>query len=243
MKSIVLLSVAALSVATAAGAQEFGRVLSSTPVIGQVALPQQVCHDTTVVVPGQRTGAVAALGAVTGAVIGSTVGQGNGRVVGSVIGMVGGALIGEQLAGRDADHLEQVRQCTTHTTFENRVLHYDVVYEYAGQRYTARMPNDPGPMVQVQVTPVGVTPPPLAPPPMATMAPMQGVATMTRIHTATEYVPYVHPHAASVYLGPIVIGLPVPGWRHAPQQRLHPYHDGWPGPRHRPSGQNRRGHD
>ena len=57
MKSIALLSVAALSVATAAGAQEFGHVLSSTPVIGQVALPQQVCHDTTVVVPGRQSGA------------------------------------------------------------------------------------------------------------------------------------------------------------------------------------------
>ena len=156
MKSIALLSVAALSVATAAGAQEFGHVLSSTPVIGQVALPQQVCHDTTVVVPGRQSGAGAALGAVTGAVIGSTVGQGNGRVVGSVIGMVGGAVIGDRLASRDADQFQQVRQCTTHTTFENRVLHYDVVYEYAGQRYTARMPHDPGPTVQVQVTPVGV---------------------------------------------------------------------------------------
>ena len=218
MKSIALLSVAALSVATAAGAQEFGHVLSSTPVIGQVALPQQVCHDTTVVVPGRQSGAGAALGAVTGAVIGSTVGQGNGRVVGSVIGMVGGAVIGDRLASRDADQFQQVRQCTTHTTFENRVLHYDVVYEYAGQRYTARMPHDPGPTVQVQVTPVGVAPPPLAPPPMAAMAPMQTAPAITTIRSTTEYLPYRTP----VFVGPIVIGVPAPGLYLGPHQR-HPH--------------------
>ncbi len=242
MKSIVL-SVATLSVAAAADAQEFGRVLSSTPVIGQVALPQQVCHDTTVVVPGRRSGAGAALGAVTGAVIGSAVGQGNGRVVGSVIGMVGGAVIGDRIASRDADQFQRVRQCTTHTTFENRVLYHDVVYEYAGRRYSARMPHDPGPSVQVQVTPVGVAPPPLEPEPMAGMAPMQGVTTMTRIHAATEYVPYVRPAAAPVYLGPVVIGLPVPGWRHAPRQWQHPHHGARPQLRHRPQRQGRHGHD
>ncbi len=217
MKSIVL-SVAALSVAAAAGAQEFGRVLSSTPVIGQVALPQQVCHDTTVIVPGQRSGTGAALGAVTGAVIGGAVGQGNGRVVGSVIGMVGGAVIGEQLSSRDADRLERVRQCSTHTTFENRVLHYDVVYEYAGQRYTAQMPHDPGPTVQVQVTPVGATPPPLQPmAPMAPMAPMQAAPAITTIHSFTEYVPY----RAPAYVGPIIIGVPPPVFQHRPHPRQH----------------------
>jgi uncharacterized protein YcfJ len=220
MKRIVY-TLVALSAAAMAGAQETGRVLSSTPVIGQLAVPQQVCRDVSVVVPGQRDGTGAALGAVTGAVIGSTVGHGGGRAAASVIGMVGGAVIGDQLAGHSADRVERVRQCTTHTAFAQRVLHYDVVYEYAGRRYAVQMPDDPGPTLQLQVTPVGMVPPaPASPPPMATITPMQAAPTITTIHTATEYVPY-NPYAAPVRITPIVIGLPGPGWGHAPRRQRH----------------------
>ncbi len=33
-------------------------------------------------------------------------------------------------------------------------------YEYAGREYNVQMPNDPGPTVRLQVTPVGSNPPP-----------------------------------------------------------------------------------
>ena len=32
---------------------------------------------------------------------------------------------------------------------------YNVVYEFGGKQYTVQMPNDPGPSVQLQVSPVG----------------------------------------------------------------------------------------
>ena len=50
---------------TAAQAQdERGRVLSSTPVIQQVAVPQQVCQNVTVREPARTSGAGAVMGAI-----------------------------------------------------------------------------------------------------------------------------------------------------------------------------------
>jgi uncharacterized protein YcfJ len=47
MKQAVLLSAMGVmaSFATVAGAEELGRVVSSTPVIQQVAVPRQVCSQ------------------------------------------------------------------------------------------------------------------------------------------------------------------------------------------------------
>lgn len=220
-----ILTLMALAGAAAASAQETATVLSSTPVIGQVAVPQQVCQDSTVVVPGRHDGTGAAVGAIAGAVVGGAATQGHGRVVGSVIGMVGGAMIGERLAGRGPDQLQQVRHCTTTTTYHNQVLHYDVVYEYAGRRHAVQLPHDPGPTLQVQVTPVGM-PPPAHPAPhpqaMADMAPMRVAPSITTIRTATEFVPWVS-YATPVHtVVPIIIGLPAPRWRHAPHRPHHP---------------------
>ena len=49
MKSLAVLTIAAIA-ASGAYAQEQGRVLSSTPITQQVAVPQQVCSDQPVAV-------------------------------------------------------------------------------------------------------------------------------------------------------------------------------------------------
>lgn len=41
--------------------------------------------------------------------------------------------------------------------YENRTVAYNVVYEYAGKQYAVQMPNDPGPSIQLQLTPVGMS--------------------------------------------------------------------------------------
>lgn len=177
-------------VTVAAHAQEFGHVLSATPVIGQVAVPQQFCQQGSVVVLG---------------------------AAGAVAGMVGGALIGDRLDSRAPDQLQPVQTCTTQTTYEKRVLRYDVVYEYAGRHYAVQMPSDPGPTVQVQVTPVGA----LAPAPIIAAAPMAVAPSITTIQSSVEYVPYLVP----INVAPVVIGYPSMGWgyprhhypRYAPQ--------------------------
>jgi hypothetical protein len=38
---------------------------------------------------------------------------------------------------------------------ENRIVGYNVTYEYNGRRYQAQLPTDPGPTIRLRVTPVG----------------------------------------------------------------------------------------
>jgi hypothetical protein len=45
--------------------------------------------------------------------------------------------------------------CTTQNVYENRLTGYNVVYEYAGKQYNVQLPQDPGPTIQLQVTPLG----------------------------------------------------------------------------------------
>lgn len=92
MRKLLLLS-ASLLASGVCLAQETGRVISSSPIIEQVAVPRQVCNNE----------------------------QG----------------------------------CTTQTFSENRPVAYTVVYEFGGKQYTVQMPSDPGPTVQLQVTPIG----------------------------------------------------------------------------------------
>ena len=68
-----------LALLTAAGlstAQEMGQVISATPIVQQVTVPQQSCYEETVM-PAQRasTGGGAILGAVVGGLIGTVVDQ------------------------------------------------------------------------------------------------------------------------------------------------------------------------
>jgi hypothetical protein len=46
---------------------------------------------------------------------------------------------------------------------QNRITHYNVVYEYGGKSYSAALAQDPGPWLPIQVTPVVEMPPPVAP--------------------------------------------------------------------------------
>jgi uncharacterized protein YcfJ len=159
MKTIGLALAAALASTLAAG-QEIGRVLSSTPVIQQFTIPQQVCSQESYWVPDENRGGGAAIGAIAGGAIGNAIGHGGGRAAATVLGIVGGAVIGDRLEGPGRQQVQQVRNCTIQHRVENRVMHYDVVYEYGGKTYAAQLPQDPGPTVRLQVTPVGASLPP-----------------------------------------------------------------------------------
>lgn len=146
----------ALGASASAFAVEFGRVISATPVMQQVAVPRQVCSDQQVAVQQPKTGAGAAIGAIAGGALGSASGgRGGGRAAATVIGAIGGAVLGDRLEGSPEPELRTVRQCGTQTTFENRAVAYNVVYEYAGKQYSVQMPHDPGPKLALQIGPVG----------------------------------------------------------------------------------------
>lgn len=147
--------------ASHAQADEFGRVISSTPVIQQVAVPRQVCNTEQVVTPGQKSGAGAAMGAIAGGAVGNSIGQGSGRAAATMLGIVGGAILGEKIEGAGQPEVRNVQNCTQQMFYENRTMAYNVVYEFAGKQYSVQMPNDPGPTVRLQVTPVAPPPVPM----------------------------------------------------------------------------------
>ncbi len=158
MKKTLVLSVLALgtglmSVASVASAQEYGRVLSSTPVVQQVTVPRQVCSTQQVATQSAPSGAGALLGAIAGGVLGNAVGGGTGRAVATGLGVVGGAILGNNIQGPGGTQYQTVQNCGTQNVYENRTVGYNVVYEYAGKQYTVQLPQDPGQSIPLQVSP------------------------------------------------------------------------------------------
>jgi uncharacterized protein YcfJ len=157
MKKAIVLSAAAgaaLLSFNASATDILARVISSTPVVQQVAVPRQVCNNQQVVVEQPKSGAGALLGAVAGGAAGNAIGNGGGRALATMIGLVGGAMVGDRVEGSN-NQVQNVQQCSTQTYYENRPSHYNVVYEYQGTQYNTQMANDPGQYVRLQVTPVG----------------------------------------------------------------------------------------
>jgi uncharacterized protein YcfJ len=186
----------ALGGASAAQAQEAqGRVLSSTPVVQQVAVPREVCQDEQVSVQDRKSGAGALMGGIAGGAIGNAIGNGSGRAAATVIGLMGGAILGDRIEGGGQTRTEIVRNCGTQTFYENRTVAYDVVYEYAGQQYSVQMQQDPGRFVRLSVTPVDALPPPApryAPQPRGQYQAPQveyRAPVVTRVVVGTHFIP------------------------------------------------------
>ena len=63
-------------------------------------------------------------------------------------------MVGNNVEASGGQYAQNVQQCSTQTTYENRAVGYNVTYEYAGRQYQVQTPQDPGPTIRVQVTPV-----------------------------------------------------------------------------------------
>ena len=188
-------------------AQDIGQVLSRTAMYQQVAVPRQSCAQT--ITPNAPTsGAGAVSGAVTGAVLGSIIGEGRGA--GALIGAVGGAIVGDK-AESNANS-QPVTTCTTQTVMENRLVGYNVVYEYAGKTYNVQLPQDPGPTLPLQISPAG----------MQTAAPSV-IPSPTTVVTPP----------AVVYAQPPVVYAPAPYYRPWPVTTSINLGWGWYGGGHR----------
>jgi uncharacterized protein YcfJ len=138
----------------ASQAQDVGRVISSTPIVQQVATPRQVCSSEQVAVPQQKSGAGALMGALAGGAIGNSVGRGAGNAAATMLGVMGGAIVGDRIEGAPMQ-VQSVQHCVDQSFLENRTVGYNVEYEFGGKRYNVQMPNNPGPTIAVQVAPVG----------------------------------------------------------------------------------------
>lgn len=139
----------------AARATEYADVVSATPVTVPVATPRQVCRNEAQIVQPGPSGAGAVIGAIAGAVLGHNVGAGFGRAAATGLGVVAGAVIGDQIEASNTPTAEvAVRRCQTVSRIESRVVGYDVMYDFGGQRYSTRMARDPGDRMAVELRPV-----------------------------------------------------------------------------------------
>lgn len=151
-----MLATAGMLGSAAASAMDImARVISSTPVVQQVAVPRQVCNNQQIVTQSGKTGGGALLGAVAGGAAGNAIGNGGGRAVATMLGLFGGAILGDRIEGPGGQQVQNVQQCSTQTFYENRPSHFNVVYEYQSTQYSTQMVTDPGQFVRLQITPVG----------------------------------------------------------------------------------------
>ena len=200
-----LFTLTALVLASGAGmAQDVGRVISSTPVVQQVGVPRRVCSTEQVAVQAPKSGAGAVVGAIAGGAIGNSVGRGPGQAAATMLGLVGGAIVGDRIEGAPTEQLQSVQHCSTQTFYENRTVGYNVQYEFAGKQYAVQLPQDPGPTIALQVSPLGATPPQGALPVMP--AYVQAAPTVVVPAPAVVY--------AQPYYPPVSIGLGFGYWDH-----------------------------
>ena len=221
-KTVVISSVAAAALLAALPASAIdimARVISSTPVVHQVAVPRQVCNNQQYITDAPRSGGGALLGALIGGVAGNSIGNGGGRAAATALGVFGGALAGDRIEGGGAQQVQNVQQCGTQTYYENRPSHYNVVYEYQGQQYNAQMANDPGLYVRLQMSPVGAVNP----------SPLAGQTGQPQAYQQQEQIPveqgYVVQSSApqQIYTQPVYVQPPVV-YQSAPAYYGRPYY-------------------
>ena len=192
-------------VAPAAHAAEYASVVSATPVTASVPVARQACSDEQRLVQQRPSGAGALIGAIAGGVIGNSVGGGFGRAAATGLGVVAGSVIGDQVEANTSPVTElPVRRCRTVSSYENRIVGYDVVYDYAGQRYSTRTARDPGTQLAVSVQPadaIGTNlPAPAYADPVLESAPPQRIY----YQPVPRSVYYYDDAPAAVYLAPAI---------------------------------------
>jgi uncharacterized protein YcfJ len=149
------------------GYYDFARVTRVHPVTQSVSVstPRRECWQETVRVQpstGYRSYTPEIVGGVVGAAVGNQFGSGSGRDIATVAGAILGGSLGHDYKIRrqgyaSAPTYDTVERCQTvqDAHYEDRLVGYDVTYEYDGRTYRTRTDHDPGDRmrVRVEVTP------------------------------------------------------------------------------------------
>ena len=160
---------AALSLTTveARAYEALATVESVTPTQEIVNAPYQSCsteYQQNVVpvapppAPQDHSVVGAVIGGVAGGLIGSRFGAGNGRVAMAAVGAGTGAIVGDRVGSQASNSVPNYTTTMTPVERCHQVEHYDVrtvytvVYEYQGQRYTTKLPYNPGSQLRVNVS-------------------------------------------------------------------------------------------
>jgi uncharacterized protein YcfJ len=143
---------------------DYARVLSAEPIVRYVTVrtPVRECWEETeyytVNHHPAHIGGKTILGAIIGGVVGHQFGGGSGKRVATVAGSLIGASVANAAAHRNAgygstEYSRPVKRCETHyqSHEEERIDGYRVIYSYRGQKYSTRMPDNPGKRLRVRV--------------------------------------------------------------------------------------------
>ena len=142
-----------------AGVAVFGTVISSTPVVVQVEVPRRQCVDEPGYVQAPPSGGGAIVGGILGGLAGNAIGAGAGRALATGVGAIAGAVVGNGVEAANTPSVPvTTTRCTHARALESRVIGYDVVYEFDGQRYTTRTARDPGDRIALDLRPAGGSP-------------------------------------------------------------------------------------
>jgi len=157
--SIAVASILAVTQVNAHAFEALANVVAASPITDQVNHPTQQCWTETQQVsqaapqPHNPLGAI--IGGVAGGLLGSTIGKGNGRVAGAAVGAGVGAVTGDSVAnqnnGSTVTTTVPVQRCQQVNNFETVITGYQVTYEYDGQRFSTRLPYNPGSQLRVNV--------------------------------------------------------------------------------------------
>ena len=145
---------------------DVAKVVSATPITERVTESRRECRVEQVSGYEERressapSGAGAVVGAIVGGVIGHQFGNSSGgRDRGTAAGAVVGGLIGNQVEKDNARDTvvertpmsREIERCRFVPETRDRVVAYDVRYEYNGREFRTRMPYDPGQEMPVNV--------------------------------------------------------------------------------------------
>ena len=217
MKNTTLCTLAVLlagGASTGFAQQETARVISTTPVFTQVAVPRQVCSQQQVQVQSQKSGAGGIMGAVAGGAIGNSMGGGDGRAIATLIGVIGGAMLGDKIEGPTQIQTQNVQSCTTQTFYENRTTAFNVVYEFGGKQYSVQMPQDPGPTLRLQITPIAAPSQPVYQQPSAVFQqPESAPVIFQQAPQVTGRIEYIQtvpaPYVVTQHINPVVVAAAI----------------------------------
>jgi uncharacterized protein YcfJ len=137
-------------------------VTGVSPITEQINRPAQQCwtetQQTTQAAPQQRNYLGAIIGGVAGGLLGSTVGRGNGRIAAAAVGAGVGAVAGDSVANQNSEGRGTIttttpmQRCRQVDNFETVTTGYLVNYEFDGQRFSTKLPYDPGKELRVNVS-------------------------------------------------------------------------------------------
>jgi uncharacterized protein YcfJ len=162
MKQTWIGPVALLLTWTQAQAYEaMANVISVTPVTESVSRPTQECwteyQQITQSAPAPREHGLLGtlIGGVAGGLLGSQIGAGTGRVAAGAVGAGVGAIVGERVGSQPSGTVTTttpVQRCQQVNRYDTMTTGYAVVFEYAGQRFSTRLPYHPGAQLPINVS-------------------------------------------------------------------------------------------